>query len=805
MRLSITFLILNLFILTSSSFAKASDAKTIIQGRIIEQGLDTPIDYVTISLFNANDSTLVTGTISDEKGEFQLTKMDYGHYYLVFDFIGYGAKVINNISLTKEQPKIDLETVEMAPEANVLQEISVTATKSAVSLDVDKQVVNVASNLSAKGGTAIDAIRTAPAVSVDGEGNVKVRGSSQFTVLINGKPTALSAEEVLKQTPADIIDKIEIVTSPSVKYTAEGTAGIVNIILKKGIKQGFNGLFDLTAGARQKYASNASVNFNREKFNVSAGFEWRDFTKTALNNYYRNLYQKDTTHTATMFQDRTIRQSNLGFRLNANYMPNEQTDIAYSLNTGYQQLDGDIIAENSGRTVPASTELFRKNSYYIKQRPTFFTNNLNFSQSLQNKQSISVNAYYSFIDYELYTSQVLALTDADHRIIDNEPYQQQILNDNYSHQTRIDADYTVSIHETSKLETGLSFQSYSRFLDITFDQFDYNANEWKHNSLYTNKYGFQEDIYGAYANYNTEFLGITASLGLRLEYMDRELKQQTSEESYAYDKLNYFPGFSLSKSINEKQSVRLSLTNRINRPDEYMMNPFPEFEDDYFYSEGNPNLVPELSRALEFNYQQIGEKTVFSSSLYYRNTQDKIVQKLTIGDQDKIHTIFHNDAMDQSTGVELMWKFDVQNWWNLNATTNFYHYSIKGNIDEDPFAESNFTYNAQLVNSITLGKSSSFQIIGYYNSETVRAQGTLGAFYFVDVAYKQQFLNDKLSLNFQVKDVFQSANYELKTATGNMDLRGEFINESPIFLMTVSYQLSNYKKLTKDVQTDFDM
>lgn len=805
MRFSIPFLILNLFLLGYSSIANASNTKTIIKGQIIEQGLDKPIDYVTISLFNANDSTLVTGTISDEKGAFQLSKMEYGHYYLVFNFIGYAPKVIQNVFLSKEQASIDLKTIEMSPSANVLEEISITTAKSAVSLNVDKQVVNVGSNLSATGGTAVDAIRTAPAVTVDGEGNVKVRGSSQFTVLINGKPTALSPDEVLKQTPADIIEKIEIVTSPSVKYTAEGTAGIVNIILKKGITQGLNGLIDLTAGTKSKYAGNAGLNFNRKKISLSTGFEWRDFTKTAENNYYRNLYKTDTLHQAFMGQDRSIRQSNLGFRLNVNYNPNEQNDIAYSLNTGYQQVEGDINAHTSGHTVPASSELFRNNDYYIKLRPTFFTNNLNFTRKLQENQNIFLNAYYSYIDYKLFTSQVRSLTDADYTIIDDKPYRQEILNDNFSHQTKIDADYTLSIDEKSNFETGVSLQSYSRFLDITYDQFDYNVNDWKHNSLYTNKYDFIEDIYGAYANLNTEFLGINTSLGLRVEYMDRALKQRTSEEEYVYNKLNYFPGFSLSKSFNKQQSLKLALTNRINRPDEYMMNPFPEFEDDYFYSEGNPNLVPELSRALELNYQQIGDKTVFSSSFYYRRTQDKIEQKLTIGDGDKIHTIFHNDAMDQSTGVELMWKFNVQNWWNLNATTNFYHYNIQGHIDEDPFSESNFAWNAQLVNSIPLRKSSSLQIIGYYNSKTVRSQGALSEFYFVDIAYKHQFFDDNLSLNFQVKDVLRSANYELITATGNMDLRAEFINESPIFLLTLSYQLSKYKKLTKDVHPEFDM
>ena len=595
------------------------------------------------------------------------------------------------------------------------------------------------------------------------------------------------------------------ITSPSVKYSAEGTAGIINIILKKGANLGFNGLADITVGTKNKYAGNVGLNFNRKKVSIFTGIEWRDFTKTAENFYYRDLYKTDTVHHAYMGQDRSMRTSNLGFRLNVNYSPNERDNFAYSMNAGYMETIGDIYGNTSGRTVPISSERYNRNSFYFKQKPTFFTNNLNYTRTFSENHSLSINAYYSFIDYFLLNNQVLSIADSNFNIVDEKPYRQNVLNDNYSNDTKIDIDYTHPVTKNLKVETGGSFHNYTRFLDITYGQFDYETNSWKHNTAYTNKYDFFENIYGAYANMETTFSGIKASVGLRVEYMDRELSQQTSNQSYTYNKVNFFPGLSLSKSLKNQQSLKLSLTNRINRPDEYMMNPFPEFEDDYFYSEGNPNLIPELSRALELSYQKIGDKTVLSSNLYYRRTTDKIEQKLTIGAEDKIHTIFHNDAMDEALGIELMGKVDLTDWWSLNLNTNFYKYKIQGHVDEDPFSDRNFSWNAQMISSINIKKSTSVQLIGYYNSKTVRFQGELSSFHFVDVAVKQQFLNNKLSLNLQVKDVLRSANYKLKTATGNMKLNGVFNNESPIFLVTLSYQLSKYKKNTKDVHTDFDM
>jgi outer membrane cobalamin receptor len=799
------FLTLSFLMLPFFSMASDTDGAKEITGKVVSSEMGTPIEYVTISLFNKKDSTLITGNISDEEGVFTLSKIAYGSYYLELSFIGFKNKTISDLQISKDHPFHDLGTIQLTTASTTLEEVSVTAKKSAVSTNIDKQIVNVSSNLTASGGTAVDALKTAPSVTVDSEGNVQLRGSTEFTVLINGKPTAMTSSEVLKQTPADIIDKIEVVTSPSVKYSAEGTAGIINIILKKGANLGFNGLVNLTVGSKDKYNGNISLNVNRKKVRISTGLEWKDFTKRADNYYYRDLFYGDTTHHAYMGQDRRMVNKSLGFRFNIDYTPNTKHNFAYSMNTGYTQMIGDIKVNTLGRTFPESSELYRRNSFYFDTKPVYFTNNLSYSPTLEGEQTFTINTYYSFIDYNIFSSQKFALADSDYNIIDDQPYLKDVLNKNFSNDIRVDLDYTRPVNDNIKLETGVSVHNYNRFLNVTYDEFDYTSDSWQHNPLYTNKYDFDETIYGAYANFETEFSGIKASVGLRVEYMDRELRQRTTEEGYVYDKFNFFPGLSLSKSLNNQQSLKLALTNRINRPDEYMMNPFPEFEDDYFYAEGNPYLVPELSRALELSYQKIGEKVVFSTNLYYRKTIDKIDQKLSIGAEDKIHTIFHNDVTDESTGIELMGKSDLTDWWSMNANTNFYNYKIKGNLDDDTFSRKAFSWNAQLINSFSIGKSSSLQVISYYNSPTVRSQGELGSFYFVDIAFKQQFFNDRFSLNFQIKDVLQSSNYELKTALGNMELEAFFNNESPIFILTAGYQISKYKKLTKDVQTEFDM
>jgi len=796
-------LIVGIFLI--SNILSATEVKWQITGKIIEDKTQAAIPYATVAIYNKIDSSVVTGTISDDNGQFTLERVSLGDYYLKISFMGYQDYILNHLNLTENSKIVDLGTITLTPSLEQLEEVQVKARVASIRNTVDKQILNVGSNLSAIGGTAVDALKLSPSIQTDSDGNVKLRGSANFIVLINGKPTTLTPTEVLKQTPANSISKIEVITNPSVKYSAEGGAGIINIILKKGIESGLNGIVNASIGSRSKYSGDANFNLNKKKISYSLGFDWRDFTKVAYNNYYRTLYNEDNTHYAQMLQDRRITESNLGFRFGLDYNPDEKNNYTYSFHTGYNEVDGRILNTNSGYTIPASTEEHKFNPFYFKMKPVFFTNNLGYTRTLNEGENLAFNLYYSYIDYDFNNQQASYITDENQVVIDTEPYRLNVLNKNNSNDVRFDIDYTNTLKENTTLETGLSFHQYNRFLDITYAEYDYNVNDFVNNTDYTNKYNFDEAVYATYLNLNSSFLSLNTSFGLRIEYTDRLLKRKNSNEKYAFDRVNYFPGFSISKNLNDNNSLKLAMTNRINRPDEYMMNPFPEFQDDYFYAEGNPYLIPEIVRNIEVGYNYSKNKTSFSSNLYYRQTTDKLEQKLTVREDDKIGTIFHNDAADKAVGLELMGNFQINDWWSVNANTNLFHYDIWAIVEDIKTSRSNFTWSSQLVNSINISESTSLQLIGYYNSKTVRSQGELSSFYFLDIALKQQFMNDRLSISLQCKDILQSLNYQLTTETGNMDLLGDFNNESPIVLFNISYKLSNYKKKTKDVQTEFDM
>ena len=797
-------------VLVSLSFlsfnALASEVKWSISGTIVEEQTMESIPYATVALYTKSESTLISGVITNEAGMFLVESVPQGDYYLKISFMGYKNHIIDPLVLEVSTTKIDLGTIQIKPDFEALTEVVVTSKVNAIRNTVDKQVLSVASNISATGGSAVDALKLSPSIQIDSDDNIKLRGSSNFIVLINGKPTTLSAQDILKNTPANNINKIEVITNPSVKYSAEGGAGIINIILKKGVVSGINGIVNTSIGTKSKYSADANINLNKEKTSYSFGFDWKDYTKVANNNYYRTLYNEDNTHYASMLQDRKVTDSNLGFRFGLDYNPDTKTNITYSFHTGYNKVDGSVLNTNSGYTVPESLEEHKYNPFLLELKPTFFTNNFGYTKTLnESDDRLSFNVYYSYIDYDLKNKQSSFVTDENHLIIDETPYQLHVFNKNNSNDVRFDADYTNIITEKTRLETGVSYHQYNRFLNITYTEFDYVLTDWVDHPDYTNKYNFDEGIYASYLNLNSSFWGLNASFGLRMEYTNRLLKRRNSNEEYTYRKANYFPGFSISKDIDDSKHLKLALTNRINRPDEYMMNPFPEFQDDYFYAEGNPYLIPEIVRNIELGYSSSKDKSSFSANLYYRKTKNKIEQKLTVEADDKIHTIFHNDSRDEALGLETMYNSNLTNWWSVNANANLFHYKISANIDGVPSGGEQLSWSTQLVNNINLNKTTSLQLISYYASETVRSQGSLSDYFFTDIAFKKQFLDGNLNVNLQLKDVFQSLNYELKTATTNMDLLGDFNNESPIFLLNISYKLSNYKKRTKDVKTDFDM
>jgi len=271
------------------------DGKGKIVGTIVEKGTETPMEFANIAVYKETDSTLVTGSITNEKGLFEITDLDYGDYYLVANFIGFDEENVVDIKLNRSNRVYNLGEINLAPSTVAIGEVNVVADKAAVEYKLDKKVVNVSQVISAIGGTAVDVLENTPSVQVDIEGNVSLRGSGNFTVLIDGRPSVLSGSDALRQIPSSAIENIEIITNPSAKYEPDGAAGIINLVMKKNSMNGLNGIVNASVGTGEKYRSDFMLNYRFEKLNLFFGADWRDEINNGETGSERETYYNDTT------------------------------------------------------------------------------------------------------------------------------------------------------------------------------------------------------------------------------------------------------------------------------------------------------------------------------------------------------------------------------------------------------------------------------------------------------------------------------------------------------------------------------
>lgn len=803
--------LLKLFLLTillvvSSGTNKALGStvkKGSINGKITDEVSNTALQYATVALYNMADSTLVNGSMTNQEGSFSIENVPYGTFYLVAQYIGYQSQVVNNIRIDDTQNQVDIDIIQLKELSTELGEITVVGQKKNMTIKADRKVINVDKNLSAKGGTAVDALRISPSITVNQDGEVLLRGSSSFKVLIDGKPSALKPNEMLKQMPAGRIENIEIITNPSAKYDAEGTAGIINIITKKGLGAGISGLINTSVGTGDKYNSDMNVNYTNDKLNVTVGINWKD-----ENQFYNmdeliqtTLEGKKRTNDIQFFRNQGDKDLGANFTLDYNF--NEKNSISYSVDAGYTDLfiDANFKYDETIENQVEHTYVYE--DLRMAYLADYFTNNLTYTYNFSESRSWENSFFYSKINYLMDNKQDRYNTDADFNISEITPYySMQYENSNFSEEIRVKTDYTTTFKNGSSLEAGGQYHKYHRYLDLRAENFDFNSNDWEVDTIFTNEFDFDEQIYSSYANLSGEKLGLTYNLGLRLEYTNRLIESFTIDEKYEYKKLNYFPTLSLSKPFGESVQLSLNYSRRIDRPDEYFLNPFPDVSNEFQEAYGNPLLRPNLTDSYEFGFQKHFSKGMFSSQAYLRNTNDAYTQVIGSNEQGIMVLTFDNISDDKEFGLENMVNLQAFKWWSVNASLNMMGQNSKGSMNEEPFDRSAFTFDTRLINSFTIGKNTSIQLMGFYFHDRIgNSIGNVERFYWFDASVQHNFFNQHLSVTLAASDIFNTN--QLKFDINRTDYRF-FVHqkpEYPVIKLNISYKFNNYKNNSNTVKT----
>jgi outer membrane receptor protein involved in Fe transport len=778
-------------------------AEGVISGKVIDSESGEKMKYTNVIVRSQKDSSIVTGAITDEKGEFSITKVPYGMYFVEIKYVGYKKYIVKDVKVTPKSKIVKLDVIKINQSSTQGQQIDVVADKLYVDYKIDKRVVNVSQDLSSAGMTAVQALENVPSVQVDIDGNVSLRGSSNFTVYINGKPSIIQGSDALQQIPSETIDKIEIITNPSAKYDPDGASGIINVILKKDIRQGLNGLFNASYGTWGKYSGDFLVNYFQNKFNFYVGGDYRDMN-FAGGNKGKTVYTKEDTtvlphkiyyDTLTNEGSRDHQRKSYSLKAGLGF---EFTDKTSATLEGVFGMGGGGFFMNSNQRYDST--LINK-TYYSKNSSgglgtrDYWGTNGTFQHKFDDAgHQIDASFQYSDEVSENPNTSFEGKSNSDYSIIDStHKYETRTHEGELEKELRVKADYVYPINDLQKIEAGYSLRMDRTSETYLFEELNNATNIWDTVDKYTSDMTFSNDIHSIYTTYTGGNNTLGYMVGLRGEYNYRNT--QHSDTAYIYDRWDVFPSVHLSYKLNDDNQLSASYTRRVNRPHGWDLDPFITYMDAHNLRKGNAALKPEFTNSYELNYQySFASASYVSMEGYYRHSTDIITRVQNPLPDGTIMNTFENINDDYSTGLEGMVNWRPAKWVNLSGSATFFNYRLNTILSGDTIARNTNTWSSRMNVIFNFGPNTRFQISGDYSAPSVSAQGTTTSMYGMNLAIKQDFLKNMLSVSLNVRDVFATYHRGFTTNTSRIYSENNMWREAPVVMLNLTYRLNNYKR-----------
>jgi outer membrane receptor protein involved in Fe transport len=672
--------------------------------------------------------------------------------------------------------------------------VNVVADKAAVEYKLDKKVVNVSQVYSAAGGSAANVLENTPSVQVDIEGNVTLRGSGSFTVLIDGRPSVLTGSDALRQIPASALENIEIITNPSAKYEPDGSAGIINLITKKNSMNGLSGIINGTIGTGDKYRGDFLLNYRTEKFNYFIGADWRDETNYGSMNSSRETYLGDTTKFLTINGDRNFIRGGQNFKGGFDFYLSDKTTFTLSGEVGKSKNNRsgkELIREY---TIPQTTDTYSVNDEISFRENDFYSGTLNFQHKFKTEgHKIEANIFYSGetgIDSD---EENEMLTDENYRPAGTYLAQVKTSEEEDEKDLRMKVDYTLPISDVSKLEAGFQSRVEREKESTSFQEYDPATGTWITSDFFSSAIDFKNDIHAVYATYSNKLGGLEFMTGLRGELTDREIKSSANDSVAALKLYDLFPTLHLSYDIGEKNEIMASYSRRINRPGGWDLNPVPTYFNRYTIRDGNPGLKPEYTDSYDLGYMLKFGRSYLSLEAFSRITKNKIDRIESLGDDGILYIKSENLGKDYSTGLELMGNVEFTKWLTVNASISGFNYRIKGDIDSESYDRESTNWSGRMNTTVKFSDNSRMQIQGFYRGPSVSAQGNSKASFFTTMALKQDLLKKKLTATLTVQDPFGTAKFERESVTNEFKNWFQWKREPRVVMLTLSYKINNFK------------
>ena len=789
-------LLLLVFLCSVFSLAAQQNGKNRITGKTTDAQTGAPLGYATVALYSKADSAFANGTITDDNGAFTL-EVKPGVYFAKIEFLAYSPLYLNDINVPNGAAPVSLGDVVLQPNSAMLSEVVVQADKSSMQMSLDKKIFNVGKDLGNAGGNAADILSNIPSVSVDVDGKVSLRGTDNVKILIDGKPSGLvsfKGADGLRQLQGNLIDRVEVITNASARYEAEGSGGIINIVLKKERTQGLNGAIDLITGYPTNFGTALNMNYRKNSLNffLNYGINYRN--SRGDGSLYQEVYSGDTTFIYRQNNERENPGFNNNIRAGLDYFFNPKNILTASYTWRHSK-----------------TKRISELEYFDY---LFSSDNLTgISTRTQDEQETEPNSEYSLNYKKTFERQGHELV-GEVRYLDNwedsdqfftersflpdytptgEPDQ---LQHSYNYETEkqllFQLDYVQPFGKDGKFEAGLR----SNFRDMTNDYLveGFVDDAWQPLDGLNNNFVYNENIHAAYGILGNKIKRFSYQLGLRAEWTDVTTTLKQTNEVNPRDYANLFPSAHVTYELPGQNAVQASYSRRVRRPQYNDLSPFMTFTDNRNFFSGNPDLEPEFTNSFELGHIKYMDNASISSSLYYRHTTGKIDRIRRVDSEGNSVTMPENLSTEDAFGAEFTASYSPYKWWKTDGNFNFFRAITDGGNLGESFQSDTYSWFTRLTSRFTIWKNTDLQLRGNYDARVQTTQGYRKPRWYLDLAISRDVLNNNGTITLNVSDVFNSRRFRFVSEGDNFYTDNDFQWRARQINLTFSYRLHQQKK-----------
>lgn len=770
-----------------------------ISGVIVDSLKNTPIELANVQLLR--DTVVLSSQLTNAEGKFLLGGLPLGKYILKISFIGYTTHT--SYIIIDADKKASIGKYRLAEKSYNLNEVQVQSKKELLENLIDKKVYNVGNLVLNPSETALNVLKNIPSVNVNMDGEISIRNNPQILILINGLPSALSANALLGQIQANTISKIEVLNNPGAKYDAAGAGGIINIILKRNRKAGYNGNVSAGGGTRQKYNTGFALNYNTNKLNLATNYSYRYWELTNDLGFFSTNIRPDTTFyydlkTRWMSKQHTHRiNTALDYEINKMNKLSVSGTLDYMKQFSPEDLENRILDENQ-----VISQLYQRKMRQYETTPGL-SGAINYHKAFKAAgQELTAGVNYS----SAFNSSSLTYDTRDYApnymSLATLPRKEEHFPVNGSKLFTVQTDYTHPFSKGNKLETG--FKSTLQNLDnqLIAKVYNYQTNNFEIDKIRTNQFLYEEKINALYAVFGGEIKRIQYKFGNRLEHTYLHTNQLATKKDTSQVYLSYFPNFYLLKKLENSQQVQFAYSRRINRPSVSQLNPVTNFPDTLFLGRGNPNLVPEYVYSFETGYTKNWEKLNINSTVYYRKSSNLITGITTQQEDGVAVTVPQNIKSSQSFGLEFISGYKLSGKIGFNGSANIFKRVVDaGNINAN-FMHSSLSWIAKLNSNISIGKAAEMQFNYNYVSRTLVAQANNVPSYSIDGGLSLSVLKKQGSINLSVSDIFNTLQYSSFSYGDNFTNTTLYKGETRVISLSMSYKFGKVKKEHQAIQNN---